>query len=178
MFRIDTSTAVGALPAPSPAGEPGFFSGGNLGTGTPPTTVSPDWFNTVQEELISLLAAGGVAPSKVANNQVLLALQALFQVKITQSAGALVIEFPGGLVIQMGHGAQADNSGAQLVNLPVVLGSPPFWSIAGNSAAAPPTAFHGTANTSDASITVFSSSAAGAPAPAGVAFNWAAAGFR
>lgn len=178
MFRIDTSTAVDDLPAPSPAGAPGFFSGGNLGTGTPPTTVSPDWFNTVQEELISLLVAGDIAPSKIANNQVLLALQAIFQVQITQSAGSLVIEFPGGLVIQLGHGSQTDNSGAQVIDLPQALSSPPFWSIAGNSAGAPPTAFHGTANTSDGSITVFSSSTAGTPAPAGVAFNWAAAGFR
>ncbi|MGS1029402.1 glycine-rich domain-containing protein [Burkholderia glumae] len=78
MFRIDQTTAVTALPAPSAAGTPGFFTGGNPATGQAATIVSADWLNLVQEELMSFLTAAGIAPNKTSYGQVLQAVQQLF----------------------------------------------------------------------------------------------------
>ncbi|MDR3408480.1 MAG: hypothetical protein P4L68_08280 [Methylovirgula sp.] len=103
MFRIDTATAVPALPAPAAAGAPGYFTGGDPTTGTPPTTVSPDWFNQVQEELLSILAAASIAESKAVNNQVLAALQAMFA-PLSGFSNSLGTnwwqQLPGGLIVQ------------------------------------------------------------------------------
>ncbi|MGS1045099.1 glycine-rich domain-containing protein [Burkholderia glumae] len=79
MFRIDQTTAVTALPAPSAAGTPGFFTGGNPATGQAATIVSADWLNLVQEELMSFLTAAGIAPNKTSYGQVLQAVQQLLQ---------------------------------------------------------------------------------------------------
>lgn len=78
MHRIDNTTAVAQLPAPAPVGTPGYFTGGDLVGGVAPTIVDADWLNAIQEELISILAAGGITPNKTQKNQVLQALQAMF----------------------------------------------------------------------------------------------------
>lgn len=78
MFRIDTDTAAGALPAPAAAGTPGYFTNGDPLTGTPATTVSADFLNMIQEELMSILASAGISPAKDNHGQVLEALQNLF----------------------------------------------------------------------------------------------------
>jgi hypothetical protein len=76
MYRIDNATAGTILPAPTPAGTPGFFTTGNIG-GQLATIVSADFMNGVQEELIAILAAAAIAPDKTVNNQVLTAILAL-----------------------------------------------------------------------------------------------------
>ncbi|WP_240201811.1 hypothetical protein [Burkholderia sp. LMG 13014] len=78
MFRTDQATAVTALPVPAAAGTPGYFTGGNPATGQAATILDADWLNMIQEELISILTAAGVAPGKATYNQVLAALQILF----------------------------------------------------------------------------------------------------
>ncbi|MBR8170579.1 hypothetical protein KDX27_22855 [Burkholderia cenocepacia] len=78
MFRTDQNTAVTALPVPAPAGTPGYFTGGNPATGQAATILDADWLNMVQEELIGILAAAGIAPGKTTYNQVLTALKVLF----------------------------------------------------------------------------------------------------
>lgn len=77
MHRIDQPSAVSLLPAPAAAGTPGYFSSAVPGSGTP-TIVDNDWCNDIQEELISILTAAGVTPSKTVHNQVLSSLQGLF----------------------------------------------------------------------------------------------------
>lgn len=77
MHRIDQPTAVNTLPTPAAAGTPGYFSNATPGSGTP-TIVDNDWCNDIQEELISILTAASVSPSKTTHNQVLTSLQALF----------------------------------------------------------------------------------------------------
>ena len=79
MFRIDHDSAVPVLPAITPAGTPGYFGRGNPVGGIRPTTLTADWANQVQEELIALLVAGGVTPVKGTNNQVLAALNVLYR---------------------------------------------------------------------------------------------------
>lgn len=53
------------------------FTEGNPATATPATTVTDDWLNDVQEELISILAAAGITPVKGTQNQVLAAILAV-----------------------------------------------------------------------------------------------------
>jgi hypothetical protein len=77
MYRTDVSTAAPSLPTPAAPGTPGYFTGGSPGA-VAPTVVDADFLNGVQEELMSILTAANVAPSKTTHNQVLTALQALF----------------------------------------------------------------------------------------------------
>jgi hypothetical protein len=77
MFPIDNASAVGVLPTPAAAGTHKYFSGGNALTGTPGTIVEADWMNMVQEELLSVLSAASVSPSKTTYNQLTTAINAL-----------------------------------------------------------------------------------------------------
>lgn len=76
MYRIDTAGAVNALPAPAVVGVMGYFNptaGGGIGT-----VLSADWANTIQEELVAIVLAGGIALDKTNPHQVLAALKSLF----------------------------------------------------------------------------------------------------
>lgn len=53
------------------------FTEGNPASSIPATEVTAAWLNEVQEELLSILAAAGIAPVKGAQNQVVDAIQAL-----------------------------------------------------------------------------------------------------
>ncbi|KVS52262.1 hypothetical protein WK39_26750 [Burkholderia cepacia] len=87
MFRTDQTTAVTSLPVPAAAGTPGYFTGGNPATGQAATILDADWLNMVQEELMSILAAAGISPSKTTYNQVLTAIQ---KVVTGQTSGRLI----------------------------------------------------------------------------------------
>ena len=77
MHRIDHSTAAVALPTPNASGSAGYFTEGNPGGSVPATIVTADWANAIQEELINVLVAAGITPSKVNNAQLLSAISAL-----------------------------------------------------------------------------------------------------
>jgi phage-related tail fiber protein len=47
-------------------------------TARPPTVVTPEWLNAVQGELIAVIEAAGIAPSKANSAQVLAALKMIF----------------------------------------------------------------------------------------------------
>lgn len=83
MYRIDDQGAVSVMPVPESAGAEGYFTEGNPGVseGTP---ARASWFNMVQEELRSIVVAGGVTPAKTAYNQVLTALRSA-GIFVTQS---------------------------------------------------------------------------------------------
>lgn len=70
MFQIDNDTASAVLPAPDAAGPPGYFIGGDPGAGIAPTDVPADYMNMLMMELINVVVAGGLAPSKVTYDQV------------------------------------------------------------------------------------------------------------
>lgn len=70
MQRIDDATAATSLPTPEAAGTPGYFTEGNPTGGTPATNVRGSWLNMVQEELMAVVAAGGLTPSKTVYTQV------------------------------------------------------------------------------------------------------------
>jgi microcystin-dependent protein len=78
MQRVNRSSAVVTMPAPPAGGTPGYFTGGNPGGGTPPTTPGYEWFNGVQEELIGLILRGGITASNADLAQVRKSLDRLF----------------------------------------------------------------------------------------------------
>jgi hypothetical protein len=65
MHRIDVSSAT----------PDHLFTEGSPTAGVPATLVSADWMNDVQEELMSILAAGSITPVKGVQNQVLSAIK-------------------------------------------------------------------------------------------------------
>ncbi|WP_213761826.1 hypothetical protein [Caballeronia sp. dw_19] len=77
MFQTDQPTAATSLPTPATAGTPGFFTGGNPAAGTPATILDSDYMNMLMLELINVVTAAGLTPSKTAYNQVLLAIRAM-----------------------------------------------------------------------------------------------------
>ena len=79
MQRIDSSTSVATLPTPSPTNTPGYFSKPVLANGFIGTQVTQDWLNSVQEEIVSVIVAGGVSLSKSLFNNLLTAIQNLIR---------------------------------------------------------------------------------------------------
>jgi len=79
MFRIDDATATPSLPTPEAAGTEGYFTEGNPVTGEKATDVRASWLNMVQEEIRSVVVAGGLTPSKTTYNQVLTAIEKLIE---------------------------------------------------------------------------------------------------
>ena len=98
MRRIDDPSAAVTLPVPEAAGTEGFFTEGSPGV-TPATLVRASFLNMVQEELRSIVVAGGLAPSKTTYNQVLLAIEALVQ----QSAGGYALDTGTANVCQVAY---------------------------------------------------------------------------
>ncbi len=81
MYAIDNATAVTSMPAVSPAGAAGFFTGGNPAAGLAATVVTADWLNIVQQELLGAVNGAGITPSKTQLNQLALAVQRLGMVQ-------------------------------------------------------------------------------------------------
>lgn len=78
MQRIDGPTAARARPAAGPvSGTPGFFTGGDPAIPTAPTTVSVDWLNAIQEEIVAVIVGAGLDLSKADNAQLFAAIRAL-----------------------------------------------------------------------------------------------------
>lgn len=70
MFRIDSTGTAVALPAPAAVGGViGYFTKGNPTLSIPPTVVSDDWLNMVQEEIVNVITAAGLTPSKTTYTQ-------------------------------------------------------------------------------------------------------------
>lgn len=65
MQRIDGPTATTSQPAPGPvSATPGYFTGGDPSVPLAPTTVTPDWLNAIQEELVGVIIGAGIGLSK------------------------------------------------------------------------------------------------------------------
>lgn len=95
MYRIDNSTALATIPAPRAVGPVanGFFTNGNFSEQIPATDVDDDWLNAVQEELIAVLVAAGLTPSKTNRAQVIAAIEFLIAAETTRAEAAeLAIE--------------------------------------------------------------------------------------
>lgn len=79
MYQIDNSTVVADQPASTAAGTAGFFSDGNPATGAAATIVPAEFLNMVMVEMLGVLSAGGVTPSKNTYNQLATSIKALIQ---------------------------------------------------------------------------------------------------
>jgi hypothetical protein len=79
MFRIDNATAVATLPIYAPPGPiPGYFTDGNPGSGQPATIVDAWFLTQLQEEILTVLNAAGIAPVKGRNTQLYESLEQLY----------------------------------------------------------------------------------------------------
>jgi len=74
MFRIDTSDAVAIKPAKPAAGSPKWYQDTDPTGGT---LVPAWWLNMMQDEILAVLTAGSITPSKTNDGQLLLAINAL-----------------------------------------------------------------------------------------------------
>lgn len=116
MFRVDDPSAVSIMPTPEAAGSEAYFTEGSPGV-TPATLVRASFLNMVQEELRSVVVAGGITPAKGVNNQLLAAINALIAspgVANFQSSKATsgYQKLPSGLIIQWGAITQSDIANA------------------------------------------------------------------
>ncbi len=81
MQRVSRSTAVSALPAPPTGGTPGYFTGGDPVAATPATVPGYEWFNNVQEELLSVIEGVGLVASGTDRTQLKQAISEMIEVK-------------------------------------------------------------------------------------------------
>jgi hypothetical protein len=81
MYQIDVPSASPTLPAASAPGIAGYFTDGSIAGGVDPTVVPAEFLNALMLELLGVVAAGGLAPAKGANGQVLLAIQNLIEAR-------------------------------------------------------------------------------------------------
>lgn len=95
MFAIDDPTASATLPTPEAAGTPGFWTEGNPALGQAATYVRASFLNGLQSELLNILTAAGVTPSKTTYNQLLSSFRSngLLYAVDTGVANACVITF-------------------------------------------------------------------------------------
>ena len=178
MQRIDVASAVTALPAPAAAGTPGYFTGGDPVGGQAATVLSADFMNMLQEELIAIVLAAALAPSKTNHGQLLQALEALFGITGNLAANGHIIIPVGNLklIINWGSATQGDSTGGQVVTFDQPFTTGVFQAFPVNRASGPPAAFHGWAAVSPSQMKVWSAASAGSAAAAGIAFSYVAIG--
>jgi hypothetical protein len=107
MYQIDNSTALPTMPTPAAAGTPGWFTGGSPGAGVPATILDSDWLNTVQAELIAILTAAGITPTKGQDAQLLAAIDALIVAGGSANAQSIAAELYGIAVVTTTGGTLA-----------------------------------------------------------------------
>jgi hypothetical protein len=88
VHRIDNESNTSTLPAPAAVGvnPNGYFTGGNPGGGIPPTIVTADFMNAIQEEIANVILDAGLTLNKTTQNQLLAAINA----KITTGTAAVL----------------------------------------------------------------------------------------
>lgn len=106
MHRIDHATAVANMHG---AGKPGF-GGGNPTTGTPATRFTPDWANDVQENIVRVIEAAGIALIKGNGDQLHQAIAALIAASAATGIKALAY-------LDAGHGLESDGAGNARIKL-------------------------------------------------------------
>ncbi|WP_434627677.1 hypothetical protein [Chromobacterium sp. CV08] len=105
MYQYDDPSAVSQMPVPGGAGKAGYFTDGNPATGTPATMLRADFMNAIMMELLNAIQAGGLVPTKGANNQLAQVLRGFapvgVNVQFVQKSGAIslpahgIVEFNG-----------------------------------------------------------------------------------
>ena len=173
MFLIDTDQAVAEMPAPAGLGAlSGWFTDDAPGS-SDGTVCSADWLNMLQAELLAILAAAGIAPSKAVTNQVLTAIRALIATSIPTDFNSIgYFELPNGLIVQWGT-AQTASNGMVTVTFPLTFPNHALFGMCGNGASAGALAGYFTGNDTP---TLTQMVLAANVATAGVGINWLAIG--
>lgn len=92
MFPVDHSTAVPVRPSERPEGAPGWF-----GVAAPgPTVLDAEWLNRVQAEILSVVTAAGLTPTKSESNQLAQAVAAIAESAAAAQAASLEPEITAG----------------------------------------------------------------------------------
>jgi len=76
MYQYDDPTVAATLPTPAAPGAAGYFTDGSAGSGTPATILRSDYMNMLMLELLNVVVAAGITPSKTTYNQLLTAIRA------------------------------------------------------------------------------------------------------
>src|SRR5471032_24280 len=79
MYQIDNSTVASSIPASTAAGLAGFFTDGDPVLNTPPTVLPAEFMNMLMMELMNVLVAAGVTPSKTSFTQLAIAISQLIR---------------------------------------------------------------------------------------------------
>lgn len=132
MQRVTRSTAVAVLPSPPASpGAPGYFSGGDPVAGVPATVPGQEWFNGVQEELIAVIADGGLVPNASTLTQLRDAMRTLYRggrlinVQVFTASGTYTpTPGMGSVVVEVLGGGGAGGGGIQPFSGNVSLGAP------------------------------------------------------
>jgi hypothetical protein len=181
MLRIDVPSAAATLPAPTAAGTPGYFTDGDPAGGQEATILPAEFMNALMMEVINVIVAASIAPSKAVNTQLRDAIGALIANAITATLSASGhVEFPVGdqfLIVNWGNGTHADGSGVQAVTFEQPFAAGHFCSIATNRSTGIPAAVHATGDYTLTGMNVRSAAlTTGAAAGSGTTFNWIAIG--
>lgn len=94
----DTETGVDTQPARKPVQSAirKYFTEGGIGQA--PTVPGGDWFNQMTNEVLNVLEAAGIEPSKVDDDQLLQAINILVPMVFSSELGSSKIGHPGGTV--------------------------------------------------------------------------------
>ena len=177
MYQIDVASALPELPASTAAGAPGFFGDGDPVGGQAATVLPAEFMNMLMMELLNILSAASLAPSKSNHTQLLTALETIFEIDFSELANGYLFHRLTGFKLQWGSGSHSDATGGQAVIFPVPFTDGCLCAIACNAAGnGPPTAFHGTQLISPAQMKVWSATSPGTAAASGTAFRWFALG--
>lgn len=117
MYQIDNSTAVSSMPTPGAAGPKpdSFFISPNMTLGVPGTVMDADWCNAVQMEIINVLSAADITPSKILQDQLITAINAIIAAAIaTNNFSWTTIDSDQTLLPRNGY---VTNSGATTLHL-------------------------------------------------------------
>ncbi|MGT4672447.1 hypothetical protein ACO2CR_00440 [Aeromonas caviae] len=98
MYWPDTNTGVDVEPARKPVASAvrKFFTEG--GAGQAPTVPGGDWFNQITNELLNVVIAAGLEPSKTDDDQLQQAITLLVASVFSSPLGSSMIGHPGGTV--------------------------------------------------------------------------------
>lgn len=112
MFPIDT---------PSATPDKKFTEGSPTG-GVPATVVSATWLNDLQAELLAILSAAGVTPSKAQQNQVLKSLAGALKAQpefASQNGPNGYQILPSGQIRQYGVATITGGAAASIITMPI-----------------------------------------------------------
>ena len=127
MFQIDDPTAAQSRPGRPAAGAPGWFQGGDSATGRRGTRVRFYWLNAVQQEILSVIVAAGLAPDPNDDAQLLTAIRRMNPVGFAAFGANAAWTVPDGVfrvkaTVQGGGGAGGGTSATSASQVSVAAG--------------------------------------------------------